>query len=52
MTTILHNSGKIHALKYLINEVGVDPIAMDEHKKCTIHAATQANQLETVQVQI
>ena len=48
----LCKSGKIDALNYLINELGVDPIAIDEHQKCTVHAATQANQLETVQVQV
>ena len=42
--------GRITVLAYLIDELGVDPIAADEYGKTTLHAAAQANQLETVQV--
>lgn len=42
--------GKIDVLKYMINEVGVDPVARDSSGMSTTHAAAMGHQLETVKV--
>ena len=43
-------TGKIDVLKYLVGEVGVDPVAKDLSGMSTIHAASMGHQLEVVKV--
>ena len=42
--------GKIDVLKYLVDGVGVDPVAKDLSGMSTIHAASMGHQLEVVKV--
>lgn len=39
-------------LRYLINELGVDPVARDNDGLTTLHAATQGGHLDAVKVSI
>ena len=38
-------------LRYLISELGVDPVARDNDGLTTLHAATQGGHLDAVKVQ-
>ena len=44
--------GKIDVLKYLVDGVGVDPVAKDLSGMSTIHAASMGHQLEVVKVRL
>ena len=43
-------TGKLRVLRYLINELGVDPVARDNDGLTTLHAATQGGHLDAVKV--
>ncbi len=41
-------TGQLKVLDYLINELGVDPVARDKAGMCSVHAATQGRHPTTV----
>ena len=43
-------TGRLDVLDYLINELGMDPVARDKVDMSSVHAATQGGQLSTVKV--
>ena len=43
-------TGKLAILRYLIVDVGADPVARDNDGLTTLHAATQGGHLNVVQV--
>ena len=45
-------TGKLQVLKYLIVEVGADPVARDNDGLTTLHAATQGGHLDVVRVSL
>lgn len=45
-----HTSGQLTILDYLINELGVDPVAREKSGVSTVHAAVQAGQYKAVKV--
>ena len=45
-------TGKLQILKYLIVEVGADPVARDNDGLTTLHAATQGGHLDVVRVSV
>jgi len=42
--------GKLDVLDYLINELGVDPVARDKSGMSCVHAATQGGQPNAIKV--
>lgn len=49
-TFFYHTLGKLDVLDYLINELGVDPIARDKSGMSCVHAATQGGQPNAIKV--
>ena len=45
-------TGKLNVLEYLIDELGVDPVARDKSGMSSVHAATQGGQPSAVKVRL
>lgn len=50
LTTFYLTLGKLDVLDYLINELGVDPVARDKSGMSCVHAATQGGQPNAIKV--
>ena len=52
VTMVTMVTGKLQVLKYLIVDVGADPVARDNDGLTTLHAATQGGHLDVVRVSL